>query len=303
MYIPRAAVAAAGALLLGVLTCHAQSGTRPRPSAAPAMQAEQQSGSTAHDSDGWGDPETDSWVRTMQTYRRPQLPVAKAIETWKLPNLQAFLARHKQLPGLLPTAEDDADAVMNGFGDAENTRYEVIFTKVQPVDGQPGTWQVQGKSRYKSEIKTFRGTVRWTQLWGFKPQDPAEVGHFSDQIGVQVPLPWHGLTGTFSLKEDGPNAGQIAGTVAANFTISNPGFPLFITRFGQAQAKGAGTLFEGQWVGPAGTPRRGVRWGLHFLDHAATISTDFERRFGGYNISPEYKSRGWGTYYEKAPWW
>ncbi|MGI4875070.1 MAG: hypothetical protein ACRYFX_28280 [Janthinobacterium lividum] len=268
-------------------------------------------------------PQATSTPTTAATAPAAQ-PVAVALKTngastpgaAVAPGRLALLRRYNVAP-LLQSLTNDGDTalqVQNGFFGPAGYRIEMALTRMQPT-GQPGVFEVQGKSRYKKVITPFSGTISITQVVE-QPQYSAqeiqeiakaqEEGDLTKYLTEQNNQPdMYTAIGTFELREDATQrgAGVYRGTVALDFRVED-GTVLQESRTENTLTQGGAVKYAGTWTNNATGRVQPVVWVQEIINYRGPqVFKDFIVGSREIDFNPKYARLGWNTYWQNDEWW
>jgi hypothetical protein len=230
-----------------------------------------------------------------------------------VPVVSQFLVRHN-LASLLQTVtglESDAGLhIYNGFFGPSHRRIEVVFTQVNRDEARPNLYRVQGKTRYKSIITPFAGTLVFAQV--------VEQPHYSKkELTEQVSTPtfyfdpavdkatMYTAVGDFVLREDSTqnNAGIFRGNAALDLCL-DPAKGLRIqSRVGRTLTRNGKVKFEGAWTPYGATSPKSVVWVEDIFSYGPQVFNNFTIGERDPDFNPKYAKLGWNTYWTNDEWW
>ena len=193
-----------------------------------------------------------------------------------------------------------------GFIGANYQRFYLHYTSVRPDPASPYVYRVSGKTRVKTNVCAFTGTITVTKARLYKAPS-SEYPKFREGE----------LTCRVELAEDRqqPGSGAISGTLTTYFYLDAQGQPQYNTL----------ELMDGfdnnqcvaTWTSYATRQRKPCHWG----DFKIPASGDLDNSVSDFEVAPKYVAYGWQTYMaalegngdtpkfrqaraeEKRPWW
>ena len=219
------------------------------------------------------------------------------------------------------TKERKENPTLQGFFGPDHYRFALAFTSVQRDARHPEVYHVQGKCRYRKNVRPFSGTITVRQLADadvyYSPQDGSFYPPHDDAMpGDTVQARYeravsearcYTLRAQLKLQEaSAENSGIFEGEVLLNFYTA-PG-----RRTGYA---GAPSLNDKEPAGGSSLLMRGARRNMStrqvkqfvVADDVFAAAPEVLKDFGigerGYEINPKYNKLGWNELWENDEWW
>ncbi|MFD1874883.1 hypothetical protein [Hymenobacter bucti] len=193
-----------------------------------------------------------------------------------------------------------------GFIGADYQRFYLHYTSVRPDPARPHVYLVSGKTRVKTNVCAFTGTITVTKARLYKAPN-TEYPQFREGE----------LTCRVELAEDRrqPGSGTISGTLTTYFYLDAKGQPQYNTLepsdgFNNNQCVAT-------WTSYATQQRKPCHWG----DFKIPDAGDLDFSVSDFEVAAKYVANGWQTYMaalegqddtpktrqaraeEKRPWW
>ena len=193
-----------------------------------------------------------------------------------------------------------------GFLGANHQRFYLHYTSVRPNPTRSYVYRVSSKTRVKTNVCTFTGTITVTKARLYKAPN-SEYPQFREGE----------LTCRVELAEDRrqPGSGTISGTLTTYFYLDKQGQPQYNTL---DLANGfSNNQCVATWTSYATQQRKPCHWG----DFKIPKSGDLDFSVSDFEAAPKYVANGWQTYMaalegnddspktrqaraeEKRPWW
>ncbi|GAB3637372.1 hypothetical protein GCM10027422_29620 [Hymenobacter arcticus] len=193
-----------------------------------------------------------------------------------------------------------------GFIGANYQRFYLHYTSVRPAPGQPYVYQVSGKTRVKTNVCAFTGTITVVKARLYKAPN-AEYPQFREGE----------LTCRVELAEDRRQAGSgtISGTLTTYFYLNAKGQPQYNTL--EPSDGFSNNQCVATWASYATQQRKPCHWG----DFKIPASGDLDFSVSDFEVAAKYVANSWQTYMaalegngdtpkfrqaqaeEKRPWW
>ena len=210
---------------------------------------------------------------------------------------------------------------LEGFFGPDHYRFTVVITEAHRDPQHPTVYQVQGKCRYRKNIRPFTGTLTIRQVVDadafYSVQDQSFIPVRTDSMSAET---WQaayekatGQASFYSLRAQlqwqearAENSGIFEGEAVLNFFVAPK------HRVGYA---GAPALTEGEPARGSSLLLRGARRNMttqqvkQFVvaDDVFAAAPDVYKDFGtgdrGQEINPKYAKLGWNNYWENDEWW
>jgi len=227
-------------------------------------------------------------------------------------SIPPFLAKH-DMAGLLQTVTAGKPIaephVYNGFYGPDRRRIELAFTEVTRSKTRPNEYAIQGKSRYKSVITPFAGTLVLTRVVGQPHFSKKELAGTDDPLGYIAPTldkePMYTVVGSFVLREDSTHkdAGVFQGSAALDVHPDPTSGLRLESRTGRTLTRGGEAKFAGTWT-PYGTGSpKPVVWVENIFVYGAHVFSNFTLGDRDIDFNPKYAKLGWNTYWTNDEWW
>jgi hypothetical protein len=223
-----------------------------------------------------------------------------------------FLAQHN-MARLLQTATTGEVAaephVYNGFYGPDHRRIELAFTQVSRAKSRPNVYAIQGKSRYKSVITPFAGTLVLTRVIGQPHFSKKELAGTDDPLGYIDPAldkePFYTVVGSFILREDSThkNAGVFQGSAALDVRPDPASGLRLESRTGRTLTRGGQAKFTGTWTPYGPGSAKPVVWVDNIFVYGAHVFSHFTLGDRDIDFNPKYAKLGWNTYWTNDEWW
>ena len=169
-----------------------------------------------------------------------------------------------------------------GFIGPNYQRFYIHYTSIQKDVANPYVYRVAGKTRVKTNICPFTGTITVTKARLYKAPN-AEFPQFREgELTCQV-----------ALAEDRrqPGSGTIRGELVTYFYVDKQGQPQYnlLELFADGYSNNECT---GTWTSYASSQTKTCNWGDFYIPNAGPLrfsDTEFQ-------IAPKYRANGWQTY-------
>ncbi|MGI4875076.1 MAG: hypothetical protein ACRYFX_28310 [Janthinobacterium lividum] len=195
---------------------------------------------------------------------------------------------------------------MDGFFGDDYRRIAFFFTEAHRDGQQPGLYHVKGKNRFQKTISPFEGTITITGLTPMSPAMADSAGYMELDSTCRV----YSAKAVFSFREQpemASTAGEFSGTGHLDFYLDGKGKLQMATTLMYdspiAPARGAGILYQGQWV----SYRTHARKPLLLSGNVFTTAPPALHNFGigdrGDMFNPKYAKLGWNDYWQNDEWW
>lgn len=169
-----------------------------------------------------------------------------------------------------------------GFIGPNYQRFYLHYTRIQQDAAQPYVYRVAGKTRVKTTICAFTGTITVLKARLYKAPN-LEFPQFREGE----------LTCRVDLAEDRrqPGSGTIRGTLTTFFYVDKQGQPQYnlLEIFADGYSNNECT---GTWTSYASGQSKTCNWGDFYIPNAGPLrfsDTEFQ-------IAPKYRANGWQTY-------
>ena len=219
------------------------------------------------------------------------------------------------------TKERRKDPTLQGFFGPDHYRFALVFTNVVRDKQHPEIYHVQGKCRYRKNIRPFEGTLTVRQIADaevyYSPADgsfytPPADSLPSDTVQARYERAigkarFYTLRAQLQLREDdAENSGIFEGEAILNFYAAPPqhvGYATAPALTPNEPAQGSSMLLRGS--------RRNVttRQIKKFVvaEDVFAAAPDVYKDFGigdrGGEINPKYARLGWNELWENDEWW
>ena len=193
-----------------------------------------------------------------------------------------------------------------GFIGANYQRFYLHYTSVRRDPGNSYVYRVSGKTRVKTNVCAFTGTITVTKAQLYKAPNSEYPKFREGELSCRV-----------ELAEDRrqPGSGTIRGTLTTYFYLDKQGQPQYNTL---EPADGfSNNQCVATWTSYATQQRKPCHWG----DFKIPESGDLDFSVSDFEVSAKYVANGWQTYMaalqgnddsartrqaraeEKCPWW
>jgi hypothetical protein len=168
-----------------------------------------------------------------------------------------------------------------GFIGSDYQRFYLHYSSVRPNSARPYVYQVSGKTRVKTNVCAFTGTITVVKARLYKAPN-AEYPQFREGE----------LTCRVELAEDRkqPGSGTILGTMTTYFYVDAKGQPRYNT------LEPADGFSNNQCVATWTSYATGQRKPCHWGDFKIPEAGDLDFSVSEFMVSKKYVARGWQTY-------
>ena len=216
--------------------------------------------------------------------------------------------------------------VLDGFFGPDHLRFSLVFTQVERDKTQPEVYHVQGKCRYKQNVRSFTGSLTIRQLADLSDDYTLQPVNFdyhlyrpsNDSISADSVQTLYEKAvseiSTFTARarlqlteEKSENSGVFEGEALLDFGLEPPNFLSYVTSpaqgfFTDTPTRGSGFLIRGERFN---TTTNQVKTFIASGD-VFSVAKDFYKDFGigdrGMQMNPKYKKQGWIDW-ENEEWW
>ena len=180
----------------------------------------------------------------------------------------------------------DNDSVLGFIGD-DYQRLRVVILSATKRPGQPGTYNVTGKSMVKDVVRSFTGTMKITHATSSRGKD-VEEDYKAERVKEA------GLVfGEYNFSEDAKqsNTGTFSGVFVTYWVVDRNGR----FRYDEVMTGADGYLnnqFAGTWTSHRSKSKKAAHWG----DSRIPAAGDLDIGAGEFSPDEKYISNGWESY-------
>ena len=194
---------------------------------------------------------------------------------------------------------------LDGFFGDDYRRIAFYFTEAHRDGQQPGLYHVKGKNRFQKTISSFEGTITITSLARMSPALADSAGYMELDSTSRV----YSAKAAFDFREQpaANTAGEFSGTGTLDFYLDGKGKLQMATTLMYdspiAPARGAGLLYQGQWVSYSTHARKPLLLSGNVFTTAPAALSNFGIGDRGDSFNPKYAKLGWNDYWQNDEWW
>ncbi|HET9503058.1 MAG TPA: hypothetical protein VFO93_05935 [Hymenobacter sp.] len=168
-----------------------------------------------------------------------------------------------------------------GFIGANYQRFYLHYTSVRPAPGQPYVYQVSGKTRVKTNVCAFTGTITVVKARLYKAPNAEHPQLREGELTCRV-----------ELAEDRrqPGSGTLSGTLTTYFYLDAKGQPQYNSL--EPMDGFSNNQCVATWTSYATRQRKPCHWG----DFKIPESGDLDFSVSDFEVAAKYVPNGWQTY-------
>jgi hypothetical protein len=251
---------------------------------------------------------------------KPELPVLfTAADTLTQPMRQ--LLRQYDLSALWQGDVDERreHPTLDGFFGADHYRFSLVFTQVRRDAQQPEVYHVQGKCRYRKNIRSFTGLLTVRQIadldatWDYEDFMPNQTDSLpSDTVETRYTKA-RSQSHPYSLRvqlqfqeETNPNSGLFEGEGILNMYINSNkhvGYVVAPSYTADLPGRGSAIFMRGKRFNVTTKQLKNFVVASDVFAAAPDIYKDFGVGDRGGQINPRYARLGWNEAWENDEWW
>ena len=223
------------------------------------------------------------------------------------------------------TKERRQEPTLQGFFGPDHYRFALAFTSVIRDEQQPEVYHVQGKCRYRKNIRSFAGTLTVRQIadldapWDYDdfssqqaPDSTLSAAAAIDSTTVQFERARR-LSHPYTLRaelqmqeQEADNSGVFRGEAILNFHVTSTGRLAYVTApfmNKEAPANGSAMLLHGSRRNATTRQVKTFVVSDDVFAAAPEVYKDFGIGDRGGEINPKYAKLGWNELWENDEWW
>jgi hypothetical protein len=208
---------------------------------------------------------------------------------------------------LTPTIfnKDQLDQYFNrhdGFFGKSNYRIEVYWSQVVKDSLQPNLYHLTGKTKFKENINSYKGTITIDSIYKFKDPNIAERYY---EEGALMNDNLYEFIGKIELNEDSAQygSGSFKGKIAIDFAKKDKTETFLWFYTPETKTKGSGFKAEGTWTSYTSKSQKQFVFAKDLFVFANSILADFSYGEREVEINPKYRHLGWQNFWDMKEWW